>query len=255
MDESRAADILWEALQKGEFYPPALRGQLDLDTALRVQMRILERRQARGETHAGWKIGLTSPRVRAHFGTDEQPFGYLLLDRVRASATEIRLDEIPAGTGVEPELCFILEEPLRGPGVTPARARSAVRGVLPGMEINEQRSGGIVDFPLAVADNLTQWGIVVGAPIVPVPEGFDSDALRVVMRCNGKVMADVVGRDVIDDHFQSIATLANVLGTYGKSLEPGHHVITGSFSKHDVAAGERWEAEFEGIGGVAVSFV
>ena len=59
---------------------------------------------------------------------------------------------------------------------------------------------------------------------------------------------------MIDDHFVSVATLANVLGACGRGLEAGQRLITGSFSKHDVARGEEWRAEFAGLGACSVRF-
>ena len=72
MNVSEAAECIWEGYRRGEFFPADLVGQLSFDEALRVQLDILERRLARGERLAGWKIGLTSATVRAHFGTDRQ---------------------------------------------------------------------------------------------------------------------------------------------------------------------------------------
>ena len=253
MNVSEAADSIWEGYRRGEFFPSELAGRLSFDDALRVQLDILERRLAAGERLAGWKIGLTSATVRAHFGTERQPFGHILESGVIRSPGEIALDDLVVGCGVEPELCVTMGSDLHGPGVTPAEAREAVASIAPGMEINQKRSGGVTDFELSVADNLTQWSIVHG-PASPVTGDFDSDALRVTMSCNGEVRADVVGRDVIDDHFVSIATLANVLGEHGRRLEAGQRLITGSFSKHDVAHGEEWRAEFAGLGACSVHF-
>jgi 2-keto-4-pentenoate hydratase len=254
MNTRTATDILWEAWQRNEYFPVALVGQLDFQTALEVQLEMLARRMAAGARLAGWKIGLTSPALRAHFGTERQPFGYLLEEGVHPSGARISLARLHADCGLEPELCWEMAHPLSGPGATAEDARKAVGAVCPGMEINEKRSGGIKDFELSIADNLTQWGIVVGTPVSPVPETFDSDALRVDMSCNGEVRASSLGADVIDDHFESLARLANVLAGFDRQLEPGQKVITGSFSKHDVGAGEHWVAEFSGIGTCDVSF-
>ena len=253
MNVREAADRLWEGYRRGEYFPPELAGRLSFDEALRIQLDILERRIAGGERLAGWKIGLTSAAVRAHFGTGRQPFGNLLESGVITSPGEVALDDLAVGCGVEPELCVTMGSDLRGPGVTAGEAKAAVESIAPGMEINQKRSGGMTDFELSVADNLTQWAIVQGPP-APVPAGFDSDSLRVTMSCNGEVRADVVGRDVIDDHFVSIATLANVLGEHGRHLEAGQRIITGSFSKHDVARGDEWRAGFSGLGTCAVRF-
>lgn len=253
MNVSEAADRIWGGYRRGEYFPPELVGKLSFDEALRVQLDLLERKLAAGERLAGWKIGLTSAAVRAHFGTDRQPFGHILESGLLASPGEVALDDVGVGCGVEPELCVTMGSDLRGPGVTAEDARAAVAGIAPGMEINQKRSGGVTDFGLSVADNLTQWAIVHGAAS-PVADGFDSDALRVTMSCHGEVRADVIGRDVIDDHFVSVATLANVLGEYGRHLEAGQRLITGSFSKHDASRGEEWRAEFAGLGACAVRF-
>ena len=253
MNVGEAAKRIWEGYRRGEFFPPELLGQLSFDEALRVQLDILERRLAEGERLAGWKIGLTSASVRAHFGTERQPFGHILESGVIASPGDVRLEDLVVGCGVEPELCVTMGSELRGPGVTADAARTAVASIAPGMEINQKRSGGTTDFELSVADNLTQWAIVQG-PASTVTDGFDPDSLRVTMSCNGEVRADVVGRDVIDDHFVSVATLANVLGEYGRQLDAGQRLITGSFSKHDVARGEVWRADFAGLGACSVHF-
>ena len=253
MNVSEAADRIWNGYRRGEFFPTELVGRLSFDEALRIQLDILGRRLAAGERLAGWKIGLTSSSVRAHFGTDRQPFGHLLESGVIQSPGEIALDDLVVGCGVEPELCVTMGSDLSGPGVTVDEARAAVASIAPGMEINQKRSGGVTDFELSVADNLTQWAIVHGPPS-PVTDDFDSDSLRVTMSCNGEVRADVVGRDVIDDHFVSVATLANVLGEHGRGLEAGQRLITGSFSKHDVARGEEWRTEFVGLGTCSVRF-
>ena len=253
MNVAEVADRIWNGYRRGEFFPADVVGRLSFDDALRVQLDLLERRLADGERLAGWKIGLTSASVRAHFGTERQPFGYILESGIIPSPGEVALDDLVVGCGVEPELCVTMASDLRGPGADAAAARAAVANIAPGMEINQKRSGGVTDFELSVADNLTQWAIVQG-PDSPVPDEFDSDSLRVTMSCNGEVRADVVGRDVIDDHFLSIATLANVLGAYGRHLEAGQRLITGSFSKHDVSKDEEWRAEFSGLGACSVRF-
>ena len=253
MNVTEAADRIWSGYRRGEYFPSELVGQLSFDEALQVQLDILERRLAQGERLAGWKIGLTSATVRAHFGTERQPFGNILESGVVRSPGEIALDDLVVGCGVEPELCVTMGSDLHGPGVTADEARAAVASIAPGMEINQKRSGTVTDFELSVADNLTQWAIVQGPPS-PVPDEFDSDSLRVTMSRNDEVRADVIGRDVIDDHFISIATLANVLGEHGRHLEAGQRLVTGSFSKHDVSRGEEWRAEFAELGACSVRF-
>lgn len=253
IDIDEAADLIVDGYRRKEFFPLSLRGKLSFDEALRLQIAVLNRLLDQGEELAGWKIGLTSPSVRERFGTDRQPFGYLLRRGLIPSGNEIDLDDIAVDAGIEAELCFVMGTDLKGTRITPEQARAAVGGVAPGMEINQRRDGGILDFTLSVADNLTQWAVVHGETL-PLPADFVSDELVFRMERNGHLEASMLGRDVIDDHFLSIATLANILGEYGLDLKAGQRLITGSFSKHDPARGDRWRASFEGIGSCEVRF-
>ena len=207
MDIESAAQLIWEEARQGRYFPEALRGKLSLDDGLRIQLNILARRKSEGQQHAGWKIGLTSERVRARFGTDDQPFGHIMAQRVLESGAEVPCAEI-VNCGVEPELCFTIGETLKGPGVTAEQAREAVASVCAGFEINESRADGVSDFTLTVADNMAQWGIVMGESLQPVPADFDFEGLRMEMRRGGEVRATAVGRDVIDDHYRSLTVLA-----------------------------------------------
>ncbi len=255
METQTATDLLWQSYVDGAPAPAELKGALDLDTALAVQLGILERRLDAGAELAGWKIGLTSARVRGRFGTTRQPFGHLLQSGVQESGNRVELASFRGATGVEPELCFTLGTALEGPGATAGDARKAASAVSAGMEINEIRVTDAGEFPLLVADNLAQWGIVVGETHTPIPESFESDAVRATIAREGDTRSDDLGADVIDDHFLSLATLANELAPFGRRLEPGQRVITGSFSNHRVTEPGRWEAEFSGVGRVAIHFV
>ena len=250
MDIEQAAELIFSEGEQGRWYPEALRGKLTLEDGHRVQLGVRDRRLAAG-AQAGWKVGLTSARVRARFGTEERPFGHLMETGFHDSGARVPLFPNAA---IEPELCFTFGQRLAGPGVAPENARSAVSAVSAAFELNQSRAGGVSDFPLTVADNLSQWGIVMGQTQSPLPPGFDFDALTVTLRKGGEVVSSAIGREVIDDHFLSLSILANKLGEFGQAIEPGMRVITGSYSKVDVQAGEQWEAEFQGIGLVAVSF-
>jgi 2-keto-4-pentenoate hydratase len=58
----------------------------------------------------------------------------------------------------------------------------------------------------------------------------------------------------MDDPFLSLSRLCALLHQYGRGLEPGQRVITGSFCNETVKGPGGWRAVFSGIGEVAVRF-
>jgi len=129
-----------------------------------------------------------------------------------------------------------------------------IGGVAPAFEINETRLAGKVDPPARVADNLSQWGIVVGKLTKPVPLDFDFDSLEVVLRRDGVEVERVAARGHIDDHFESIATLTRTLAKFNRGLKAGERIITGSFTRQRVDGPSRWEGDFGPLGTVAIRF-
>lgn len=255
MEPQQAGNLIFNESRAGRWFPESLRGTLSLEDALRTQLAVRNRKLGMGRAQGGWKVGLTSSRVRKRYGTDARPFGHVMADDIYSSGATIPLLRFP-NASIEPELCFTIGETLTGPGVTPAQVRKAVAAVSPGFELNQDRAQGVKDFGLSVADNLSQWGIVAGPPLQPLPASMDLAAITVTLRRGDDVVAQTQGGpETIDDHFLSLSILVNTLATYGESLKAGMRVITGSFAKVPVHAGETWSAEFSGIGSLSVSFV
>jgi 2-keto-4-pentenoate hydratase len=215
----------------------------------------LDRLLAEGEQLGGWKLGLTSGRSRDAFGAGIRPFGFILAGRIHPSGAI--LERLP-GLGVENELCWVLAEPLAGESVTAADARRAVAGVAPAFELNQSRLPDDAAPGLRVADNLSQWGLVVGE-LQPLPGIFDLDLLleelTVTLLCNEELCEQVPARGHIDDHFESLARLARELARFGRGLAPGEHVITGAYTRQRVERPAAWRGEFGAVlGGVEVTF-
>jgi len=247
------ADLIeryWEAVQAGDHAPEALVGRLDLDTALDAQLRVLRGRIEAGKRPGGFKVGLTSERARRATGADVRPFGYILADRILRGGGTVDSTSIRRGS-VEAELCFTIAEHLSG-AVSPEQARAAVSRVAAGFELNEARPGSARrDLGLLVADDLTQWGIVEGSGVAVGPD-TDLSGVECTLERNGDVVYRGVSRDELDDHFASIARLAEVLGRHGQALEPGFKVITGAFARNDMVAGDEWKAAYSGVGEVTI---
>lgn len=223
---------------------------LSVEAGQALQVALMRRWLGAGEAIAGWKLGMTSGASRNAMGPGVRPFGFVRASRMLPSGAALPLAELGKG-GVENELCLIVGARL-GADATPAQARAAVAAVAPAFEINQKRLPADASPGLRVADNLSNWGIVVGAE-VPPPATLDD--LTVTLFGDDAELGRIASRDHIDDHYASLATLARRLAQYGLALEPGARVITGAYARTPFAAG-RYRGDFgAAIGAVEVELV
>lgn len=246
------APRLRAARAAGDYSPPWLAGLLDLETALDLQLAMLQDHLAAGATVGGWKVGLTSPASRAALGADERPFGYVLGERTFASGATVTSSEVP-GLSVEAEMCFTVGTDIDDPKITPTEILDFFSEVAAGFELNEARPGSVrPDFFAMVTDCLTNWGVVHGAGI-RLPTPTELSATLITMQRNGEQMFSGVSSDFVDDHTVSLCCLVEQLARHGQKLREGQKVITGAFARFPAAAGDRWEADFAGIGTAVVN--
>jgi 2-keto-4-pentenoate hydratase len=238
------ADTVWRAMQTGE-YANELE-PLDIAAGQQLQLEMLSRWQHAGEQLGGFKIGLTSGQARNSMGDGIRPFGFILQSRILQSGDAIEHSLI-GKMGVENELVFNICADIKADKVTPEVARSVVDGVAPGFEINQPRLQGTHSNGLRIADNLTQWGIVVGDFVHP-DQNYDD--LNVVLSNDDGVLQQVAAATHIDNHFASIAALINGLYQYNMGLTKGMKVITGSYTRQSVKAAGRFIGDFGSIGSV-----
>ena len=255
MDTNQATDILWQAMQQGDHAPEALRKTLSLTEAYQVQLGILDRLVAGGEKLGGWKIGGTSDAARQMLKLSEPVRGYLLAKNQFESGRTFEHAAIGKPV-IESELCICLGKDLKGPGVTREQVLDAVAAIAPAFEVVQMRSDMAADLPLGVADDVAQWGFVTGTALSPYPKDLDLGTISIEMKKNGEVVQQAVGRDVIDDQLEALAWLANHLAEYGRVLEAGQWVMTGSCTKPTpIAKGDTWQTTFSSVGTVSASFL
>ena len=227
---------------------------MSLREAYQVQLGILENYKAGGATQAGWKIGLTADAIRQMYATTEPAFGFLLGGNAYTSGHRFNCADI-VNPAIESELCFTLGETLRGPGVTRHQVLNAVKSVAPSFEVVSLQVKMAEDLPLGIADNVSQWGYVTHTALEPYPKELALGEITAEVKTDDNVIATLIGAEVIDDQLQSLAWLANQLAEFGRALEAGQCVISGSFTKPlPVTKGERWETSFSSVGTVSAAF-
>jgi len=243
-------ETLWQIHNApGAGYESQLEGvEVSLDAGQQLQSQLLNRWLQQGEQVGGWKIGMTSGASRNAMGDGIRPFGYVLKSRIIPSNSMLELSRLHRGQ-MENELCFLMGSPL-GAGTTAQQARQAVAGIVPAFEINQKRLIAGATPGIRVADDLSNWGIVVGEPVPPQDSLSD---LTVSLYGDAGLIEQVTSDGHIDNHYESLATLANTMAQYGYTLEPGQFVITGAYGKTPFAAG-KYQGTFSlGIGNVEIN--
>jgi 2-oxo-3-hexenedioate decarboxylase/2-keto-4-pentenoate hydratase len=157
---------------------------------------------------------------------------------------------------VEPEICFRLARPLRGPGVTVEDVLAATDAVAPALEIVDSR---IRDWRITladtIADNASSAGLVRGA-WTPLAKAPALDTVTADLFVDGRRVASGGGREVLGHPAAAVAWLADTLAGFGTALRPGHVVLPGAMTTAPfVSAGQKAEARFSGLGSVSVLFV
>lgn len=254
IDIDEAIEAIWTLRQRGVHHPAEWRGRLSPAEAYAVQFGVLARHLAAGETHAGWKVGVTSKAMQLQQGVHEPVFGFLLESGARPSGTVFDFAAL-IRPGFENELCITVGRTLHGPGVTPAEARAAIAAVAPALEIVERRGDFGGDLNLAIADNIQQKAFVTGAATAPLPPDLDLARTTLDVLVNGRHAESATGDAVLGDPAASVAWLANKLAEFGRRLEAGMRVMSGSFTRqHVVSRGDHAESRFRPFGAVSAAF-
>lgn len=244
-------DVLWRVHNDpAGGHEAALQGTtISFEEGQQLQLDLLQRWLEAGHELGGWKIGMTSGANRNGMGDGIRPFGFILKDRIKPSGAALPLVSLHKGQ-VENELCIVMDKPL-GAGATRETARAAARGVAPAFEINQKRLPPDADTGLRVADDLSNWGIVVG-DVAPIPNEETLAGLVVSLSDEAGEIERVASAGHIDEHFESVAILACTLAEYGHQLQPDQPVITGAYGKTPFAAGTYSGAFEPDIGSVSV---
>lgn len=250
-------DALFDALVNRRPIAPLTdsKPDLTLDEAYRIQLRMNLRRQQRGETIVGKKIGVTSKAVQNMLKVYQPDFGQLLSGMVFNEGEPISVETLIAPKA-EAEVAFILKHDLEGPGVTAADVLRATDFVLPCFEIVDSR---IADWKIkiqdTVADNASCGVFVLGGTPRSL-RGFDLSVAGMVVEKNGDIVSTAAGAAVQGSPVNAVAWLANTLGALGIPLKAGEVILSGSQSPlMPVEASDTFTCNVGGLGSCSVRFI
>lgn len=232
---------------------------MTIEDGYRVSRAWVAQQVQAGAKVIGHKIGLTSRAMQISSQIDEPDYG-TLLDFMRFDCTPGQVLSIPMSQFIAPrvevELAFILKAPLTGPNITVEQVLDATEYITPAIEIIDARIEQFDRHTKAprkvfdtISDNAANGGIVLGGQRVD-PRSVDRAWCGAILRQNGAVEETGLAAGVQGDPAVGIAWLANKLAPWGETLQPGHIVLAGSFTRPVAAkAGDLFEAEYASPGG------
>jgi len=200
----------------------------------------------------GAKLGLTSAAKQRRMGIAAPLTAWLTDGMALPADAPVPLAEL-IHPRAEPEIVFVLGQPLRGPGVAAASALAAVRAVCGGVEIIDSRYTDYrFTLPDVVADNGSAARFGLG-PVSRPPSELDLVGEEVVVEVGGEVVAGATGAAVQGNPAEALALAANSLGRRGITLEAGWLVLTGGMTDAvPVEPGKAERVRFGSLGSIVV---
>lgn len=227
---------------------------ITIEDAYAISHAVAEHRKAGGARIVGHKIGLTSKAMQASSKIDEPDYGHVFDDMLLDDGAIVQHADFCVPR-VEPELTFILKEPLKGPNVGLVDVLRATEYIVPSIEIIDARVQNPRKIYDTVADNGAAAGLVLGGRPVR-PDEVDLRWVGAIFYRNSQIEETGIAAGVLGHPAMAIAWLANKLAPFDVTLEPGHLMLSGSFTRPVWAdKGDTLHADFGPLGSVAVQFV
>lgn len=228
----------------------------DFEFAYAVQASLLPRIAPAGVKRAGYKIGVTTPRMQQMCGIPEPAAGVVLRERLLQSPARV-LAKSYTRIGVESELAVRVGTtvPL-DPRVLDSDAffdhfdaATAAFEIVDDSNADYKRLSGAI----LIADNGWNAGLVLSTP-KPLNGVRTLAGFKGVLSKNGKEIDRGTSSDVLGDPFNALRWLSKHLAKSGTSLQAGEWITTGSHIPTQFAVpGESYRYEIEGFAPVEVT--
>ncbi|MDJ0629409.1 MAG: hypothetical protein QNJ44_14210 [Rhodobacter sp.] len=261
--ESRAATLLQAFDDRRQIAPLSDTAPVSLASAYAIAADIAARRQARGETPIGRKIGFTNRTIWPIYGVEAPIWGWMYDTTVHdiPDGGRIPLQGLPEPR-IEPEIAFAFTETLV-PEMSVADIAARLDWVAHGVEIvMSVYPGWKFTAPDAVAAMGMHGGCWLGERR-PADEILNGDPARLEafsLTLEGPDERHTGhARDVLDGPLHAVKHLLDVIDRMPGAgpVGPGEVLITGTLTDARlVAAGQRWLTQIDGIGlpGLDITF-
>jgi len=212
-----------------------------------------------GEPGIGWKIAATSAAGQKHIGVSGPLAGRLLKSRCLKDGAEVSL------TGnfmavAEAEFAFRIGSDIKRQGDTPLNMAQVMAGVEALHVALEVPASRFEDFAKAgeaqlISEFACACFFVLGQEVKTDWRSVDLKDHQVSLRCNGDVVGEGQGSNVLGDPRIALTWLANELIDHNKFLQAGDVIMTGTcVVPVPIKKGDWVTADFGSFGSVSAQF-
>jgi 2-oxo-hept-3-ene-1,7-dioate hydratase len=265
LDDDQVADAAQRLLGAERDHQPIRQLSLQypdmtIEDAYRVQRALTAVKLAGGAVVKARKIGLTSRAMQQAVSITEPDYGVIFDDMFFDDGGVVPFARF-IRPRVEVELAFVLDQPLKGPGVTLLDVLDATRWVTPALEILDARvqmsdpeTGHLRTIVDTISDNAADAGIVVGGRAVR-PDTVDLRRVGAALYINEAIEETGLAAGVLGHPANGVAWLANKLAPHDEFVPAGQVILSGSFTRPVfVGQGDTVHADFGDLGGVTCRF-
>lgn len=233
----------------------AIRPRITIEDAYAIQSHNVNRKVTNGDKNLGWKIGLTSQAMQKALGCNEPDFGHLLQSMQLQPDTNLRENAF-ISPRIEPEIAFILQSDLSGPGVSRNDVLNATRYVVPALEVIDSRiRNWKVEICDTIADNASGARYLLGENQYLL-EDLDLANIRLDFSVDDKIVSTADASAVLGHPANAVAWLCNAIAPLGKNLRAGQVIMSGSLiGAVEMIPGHTFHANFTRLGTVSLQVI
>lgn len=221
--------------------------------AYKIQKVLLEKKISAGNKIVAPKLGLTSKPKMEQMQLEHPIYGFVFdYMMIEANSSIDYTDYIHPK--VEPEIGIILQEDMRGPGITRSDVLENIAYVVSCIEIIDSRYENY-QFDLAdvIADNTSASGAIFSRQHVH-PNLVDLVNEKVTLTLNGEVVAEGSGKEVVGHPADALVFLINQLGEQGETVKAGETIMTGGLTPAvPLSPGDVIEAKYSTLGNLKIN--
>ena len=249
------ADILVTQYRDHQLLPAlsAYGAELNLSEAYYLQERFTAARLEH-DTIAGYKAGLTDAAGRYWRHIDEPVAGILFGNGRIKNPMAIDLDDYRR-LMLETELGFVMDAVIEQPIPDIVRLKPLIREILPVVELldlNYEKPGDLDGMDI-IATNVSAASFITGRPLRFINDKA-VNGVFVELLYNGDVIDRGKATNVMGDQFEALLWLVNKTVALGRTIRPGHLLITGAMGQMVEARAGVYTARFRDVQDIQFKF-